>query len=84
MANWFFATHPRVPFTRMVIMQILKGDGRISLNNTQLSERKQDGRLIECALHSAAELGEVLDTVFDIEPPAPVDLIFAKIAPTGI
>src|SRR5215469_8558437 len=81
MANWFFATHPRVPFTRMIIMQILKGDGRISLTNTELSERKQDGRLIERTLHSAADLGEVLDTVFDIEPPVPVEQIFGKIAP---
>lgn len=83
MANWFFATHPGGPFTRMIVMQIIKGDGRISLTNTLLSERKQDGRLIERALSSAVELGEVLDTVFGVEPPAPVEQIFAKIAPVG-
>ena len=81
MANWFFATHPGGPFTRMIVMQILKGDARVSLVNTALSERRQDGRIIERRLASAAELGEVLDQVFDIEPPAPVEQIFAKIAP---
>jgi N-hydroxyarylamine O-acetyltransferase len=82
-ANWFFATNPRVPFTRMIVMQILKGDARVSLVNTALSERKQDGRLIERTIASAAELGEVLNKVFDIEPPAPVEQIFAKIAPAA-
>src|SRR5215469_2136059 len=27
MANWFFATHPGGPFTRMIVMQQLKRDG---------------------------------------------------------
>ena len=83
MANWYFATHPGGPFTRMVIMQILSKDGRISLVNTNLSERKQDGRLIERRLESAGEFGEVLGDVFGIDPPAPIAQVFAKIAPPG-
>jgi N-hydroxyarylamine O-acetyltransferase len=83
MANWFFATHPAGPFTKMIIMQIIKADGRVSLVNTQLSERKQDGRQFERTLQSAAEFAVALDEVFDIEPPAPVEEIFARIAPAG-
>jgi len=30
-------------------------------------------------LANAGELAEVLDTVFNIEPPGPVDKVFAKI-----
>lgn len=80
-ANWFFATHPRSPFTQMVIMQRLTAAARLMLINTQLVERRRDGSVVERTLAEAAELGDVLDKAFDIEPPAPIEEVFAKIAP---
>ncbi|HTX51374.1 MAG TPA: arylamine N-acetyltransferase [Caulobacteraceae bacterium] len=81
-ANWFFATHPRSPFTQMVIMQRLTDAARIMLINTQLVERRRDGSVVERTLADAAELDDVLDKTFGIDPPAPAAKVFAKIAAT--
>ena len=81
MANHFFATHPTgSPFPRMIVLQRLTPEARISLVNLRLSERRLDGELSERVLASAAELAETLDEVFDLEPPASADELFAKVA----
>jgi N-hydroxyarylamine O-acetyltransferase len=79
-ASWYFASHPQSPFTKMVIMQRLTDAARFMLINTQLVESRRDGSVVERTVADATEFGEVLSGVFDIEPPAPAEAIFAKIA----
>jgi N-hydroxyarylamine O-acetyltransferase len=80
MANWFFSTHPGL-FTDMLIVERLTDEARFNLVNTRLTERRRDGREVETLLTSADALGEVLDTVFGIEPPASAAELFVRISP---
>jgi N-hydroxyarylamine O-acetyltransferase len=79
-ANWYTATNPDFLFTEMLIAERLTASARFNLVNTRLTERREGGAAGERTIDSAAELGRVLDEVFDIEPPVPVAEIFAKIA----
>lgn len=83
MANWYCSTHPESLFTGILIMERLTDEGRFNLVNTRLVERRRDGRVSERVLGDARELGEVLEKVFDVEPPAPVDELFAKATGLG-
>jgi N-hydroxyarylamine O-acetyltransferase len=67
-------------FTSMAVIERLTGEARCNLVNTRLTERRRDGTATERTLASAEELAQVLDEVFDLEPPIPVGEIFAKIA----
>ena len=80
MANWFYSTHPEILFTQTLIVERLTGEARFNLMNTRLTERRRDGRVVERTLSSARELGETLDQVFDIEPPVPVEQVFARVS----
>jgi N-hydroxyarylamine O-acetyltransferase len=78
--SWFTATHPQSLFVSYLIAERLTETTRYNLVNTRLTERGRDGGAVERTLNSAAELSEVLDTVFNIEPPGPVETVFAKLA----
>ncbi len=78
--NWFTSTHPESWFTRRLLIERLTGGARYTLSNTRLTERRRDGRVVERALASAAEVAEVLDGLFGLEPPVPVEAVYAKIA----
>lgn len=80
-ANWYTSTHPESLFTKVLIAERLLPEVRRNLVNTWLTERWRDGRVDERILASGAELGEVLDALFDIEPPEPLAQLFARIAP---
>jgi N-hydroxyarylamine O-acetyltransferase len=81
MANWYTSTHPDSLFTRVLIAERLTAEVRRNLVNTWLTENWRDGRLVERTLSSAAELEQVLDELFGIDPPEPVSRLFARIAP---
>jgi N-hydroxyarylamine O-acetyltransferase len=78
--SWFTATHPQSLFVNYLIAERLTETVRYNLVNTRLVERGRDGSVTERILGSAGEFGEMLDTVFDIEPPAPAEAVFAKFA----
>jgi N-hydroxyarylamine O-acetyltransferase len=80
-ANWYTSTHPESLFTKVLIAERLCPEVRRNLVNTWLTERWRDGRVEERILASAAELGQVLEQLFDIEPPEPIARLFARIAP---
>ncbi|HEY1752033.1 MAG TPA: arylamine N-acetyltransferase [Caulobacteraceae bacterium] len=79
-ANWFYSTHPEILFTYMLVAERLTEAARYNLVNTRLTERRGDGSASERILASAEELADVLDRLFDLEPPAPAAEVFAKIA----
>ena len=81
MANWYTSTHAESLFTKVLIAERLTSEVRRNLVNTWLTERWRDGRVAERIIASAAELGEVLDELFGIDPPEPVARLFARIAP---
>jgi N-hydroxyarylamine O-acetyltransferase len=81
MANWYTSTHPESLFTKVLIAERLCPEVRRNLVNTWLTERWRDGRVEDRIIASAAELGEVLDQLFDLEPPEPISQLFARIAP---
>jgi N-hydroxyarylamine O-acetyltransferase len=78
--SWFTATHPQSLFVSYLIAERLTETARYNLVNTRLTERGRDGSVIERTLNSPAELGEVLEAVFNIESPAPAEAVFAKLA----
>jgi N-hydroxyarylamine O-acetyltransferase len=79
-ANWFTSTHPEILFTNTLLAERLTGEARYNLINTRFTERRRDGIASERTLASAGELAQVLDEVFDIEPPVPAAEVFARIA----
>jgi len=79
MANWFTSTHADSLFTRVLIAERLTPEVRRNLVNTWLTEKWRDGRIVERTLASAAELEQVLDELFDVEPPEPVGRLFTRI-----
>ncbi len=84
MANWYTSTHAESLFTKVLIAERLTPEVRRNLVNTWLTERWRDGRVAERIIASAAELGEVLDDLFGIEPPESAAQLFARIAPPAV
>ncbi len=78
--SWFTATHPQSLFVSYLIAERLTETTRYNLVNTKLTERRRDGSAVERTLNGAAEFGEVLETVFNIESPAAVETVFAKLS----
>ena len=77
--NWFTATHPDSRFRHNLLIERLTPQARISLANTRLTRRHADGRVEQSRLATPDDLARVLDTAFDLEPPAdPADL-FARL-----
>lgn len=81
MANWYTSTHADSLFTHVLIAERLTAEVRRNLVNTWLTERWRDGRVDERNLASAAELGEVLDELFGIDPPESAASLFARMTP---
>ncbi|MGH7022916.1 MAG: arylamine N-acetyltransferase family protein [Caulobacteraceae bacterium] len=81
MANWYTSTNPESLFTKVLIAERLCPEVRRNLVNTWLTEHWRDGRVEGRNLASAAELDEVLDQLFGIEPPESASRLFARIAP---
>lgn len=79
--NWYTSTSLNVPFTTTLVMERVGSNRRYRLVNGRLVIEGRDGEPVaERMLGSAAELGEVLDEIFNVAPPAPVEELFAIIA----
>jgi N-hydroxyarylamine O-acetyltransferase len=78
-ANWYSSTHPRSLFTQNLVVCRVVGPTRINLLNADLVVRHRNGDAQQRALQNAQELRKVLEDVMDLAPPAPSELIWAKI-----
>jgi N-hydroxyarylamine O-acetyltransferase len=78
--NWYTATHPASRFTNDLLIQLATPTGRTTLFNTTLTERTFAGASTERTLRNAAELGEVLEKTFAIDPPADPETIWRRIS----
>ena len=83
MASWHTSTHPEALFTRTLLAERLTERARHNLVGVRLTETARDGAASERTLQSATQLGDALESVFGIEPPAPIEAIYAKVAATG-
>jgi N-hydroxyarylamine O-acetyltransferase len=83
MGSWFTATRPQSLFVNNLLAERLTDAFRYNLVNHKLTERARGGSAMTHTLTSAAELGEVLDKLFDIEPPEPIEAVFAKLPPAA-
>jgi N-hydroxyarylamine O-acetyltransferase len=79
MGSWFTSTHPGSLFINTLVAERLTDAFRYSLVNHKLTERARDGTAMTHTLTGAAELAEVLDKLFDIEPPATAEAVFARL-----
>lgn len=79
-ANWFTATHPTSLFRKSLLMERLTPDVRTNLFNRRLTRRYADGRTSETQLADAGELERVLTDAFDLEVPAKLDAVFARLS----
>jgi N-hydroxyarylamine O-acetyltransferase len=79
LANWYTSTSPLVPFTSMLIAERVSSGKRYKLVNRRVTVETRDGAVDEeRSIRSAAELGQILDEIFHITPPAPAGEIFNR------
>lgn len=80
LGNWFTSTSPLVPFTSRLIMERLSRDKRYKMNNRTFLIEAREGEVVsQRELASAGAFGQVIDEIFRIVLPAPVDEIFRRI-----
>jgi N-hydroxyarylamine O-acetyltransferase len=80
LGNYFTSTSSATPFTSTLIMERVAADARYKLTNRRLTVEGRDGEVkSERAIDSADELGQVLHQTFNVEPPVPVEEVFARI-----
>ena len=73
-ANWFMSTYPDSAFKKTLIIARPTSTGRLSLTNTELTDRKKDGTIHKQTLTSVTELLTAVKTKFSIELPNDIDL----------
>ena len=84
LGNWYTSTSPLVPFINMLIVERVGSHKRYKLINRRFVIETRDGQVaVERVVSSAEELRQVLDEIFCIAPPAPVEDIFSKISQIG-
>jgi N-hydroxyarylamine O-acetyltransferase len=80
LGNWFTSTSPLVPFTSRLIMERLSRDKRYKMNNRTFLIEAREGEVVsQRELASADALRQVIDEIFRIVLPAPVEEIFRRI-----
>jgi N-hydroxyarylamine O-acetyltransferase len=80
LGNWYTSTSPLVPFTSRLIMERVSGAKRYKLTGRRFMVEGRDGVTeVELVIGSAAELGQILDEIFDVTPPVPAEEIFSRI-----
>lgn len=81
LGNYFTSTSSFVPFTSNLVLERVEADKRYKLANRRLTIEARDGQVrTERSIDTACELGEVLHEIFDVDPPAPVEEVFARIS----
>lgn len=78
MANWYTSTSPWSPFPNSLIVERVAGGVRYNLVNRILAERQHGAGAIEYPIATARELGEILEGVFHLDPPASPEDIWAR------
>ncbi|HEY1719859.1 MAG TPA: arylamine N-acetyltransferase [Magnetospirillaceae bacterium] len=79
-SNWYTATHPTSHFVTTLIVERLREDKRYKLIGRHFIVEARDGVIVEeRTLESAEALGGVLDEVFGIVPPVPIEDLFARL-----
>ncbi len=81
--NWFTGTHPGSIFCHNLRLERLTAQSRAGLLNDKLTLRSRDGEVQSRRITSADDLAQVLDAVFDIEPPIAAADLFARL-PKGL
>lgn len=81
--NWFSATHPASIFRHNLLLERLTPARRAALLNDRLTLRPRGGTAQVRRLESADEFAQVLDKVFDLQPPVPVAELFERV-PKGL
>jgi N-hydroxyarylamine O-acetyltransferase len=80
LSNYFTSTSSATPFTSTLIIERVAADARYKLTNRCLTIEGRDGEVrSERTIASADELGQVLRETFKVEPPVPVEQVFARI-----
>jgi N-hydroxyarylamine O-acetyltransferase len=78
-ANAFTATAPHLWSTTSLLVERLTERARYVLSDTRLVVQRRGGETTERRIAGAGELGAVLDEVFDLSVPVPVDRIHSKL-----
>jgi N-hydroxyarylamine O-acetyltransferase len=81
--NWFTATHPGSLFVNNLVMERLRPELRANLLNDRLTLCTMGGAPQVRRIESAADFAQVLDTVFDLQPPVQAAELFARV-PKGL
>lgn len=79
LSNYYTSTSSFVPFTGMLVMERVAPEARYKLVNRRLTVEAREGEVqLERAIDSAEDLRQVLHETFNVEPPAPIEEVFAK------
>ncbi len=81
--NWFTATHPRSLFVNNLVIERLTSGLRANLLNDRLTLCAPGGVPQVRRIESAGDFAQVLDTLFDLQPPVPAAELFARV-PKGL
>ncbi|HEX7759691.1 MAG TPA: arylamine N-acetyltransferase [Caulobacteraceae bacterium] len=79
LSNWWTATHPTSIFVNNLIVTIVGEAERHALLNRNLTRRPVEGPPESRRIEDAADLAQVLDEVFNIAPPVPVESFFERL-----
>lgn len=81
LGNWYTSTSPQAPFVHVLIMERLGTDRRHKLINNRYVVEARDGEVVsQRDLETPEALGEVLDTVFNIELPVSREDLLARVS----
>ena len=77
LGNWYTSTSPLTPFVNMLIMERLAPNKRYKLINRRLIIEARDGQVAtENIIGSVDEFRQIIDEIFNVMPPVPIDEIF--------
>ncbi len=80
LGSWFAATNPLAPFGATLILERVGTDKRYKLANRRFTVEARDGQVADQrAVRSADELRRILDEIFGVTPPIPIEDIFTRI-----
>ena len=82
LGSWYTSTNPTVPATHTLAMERVSRSVRHKLVNRRYVVEARDGEIAhERMIESAAELGRVIDEIFRVTAPVPVEDIWLRTKP---
>src|SRR5437588_781754 len=80
LGTWYTSTSPRAPFLHVLIMERVGPDKRYKLINRRYAIESRNGEVTEeKVIENAEEFGRILDQVFGVTPPGPVEALFDRL-----